>query len=158
VAQTASVIGREFQGDILTEVYENVDVLDDSLIDLQRRELIRETSLAPHRLYMYKHALTQEAAYRSLLLSTRRDIHLRVALCLEHTNPEQAHNVARHFLEAQEQARALPYLVEAADQAGREYSTSEAIGYYTQALKILDDVKDAKLARRTYEGFGGALT
>jgi len=158
VVQTASVIGREFQGDTLTEVYENVDVLDDSLIDLQRRELIRETSLAPNRLYMYKHALTQEAAYRSLLLSTRRDIHLRVALCLERTNPEQAHNVARHFLEAQEQARALPYLVEAADQAGREYSTSEAIGYYTQALKILDDVKDAKLARRAYEGFGGALS
>ena len=158
VAQTASVIGREFQGDTLAAIYENLDVLDGALAELQRRELIREKQLLPQHLYVYKHALTQEAAYASLLLSRRREIHLQVALCLERSNPDQLHNIARHFIEAQEQPRAVPYLVKAGDQAAREYSTSEAIGYYGQAIEILDGVKDPELHRQAYEGLGGALT
>ena len=158
VAQTAAVIGREFQVDTLAAIYDDVQIMDLAITDLQRRELIREKSLIPQRLYMYKHALTQEAAYGSLLLSRRRELHLLVADCLEKNNPEQVHNIARHFLEAQERARAVPYLMHAGNQAAREYSTAEAIGYFTQALEILGDEKDAGLMRQAYEGLGGALT
>ena len=158
VAQTASVIGREFQADTLEEISEELDVVDEALTDLQRRELIREKGLAPTRIYMYKHALTQEAAYESLLRSRRRELHLRVAGCLERNNPELVHDIARHYLEAQDQARALPYLVKAGGQAARAYSTPEAIGHFSRALEILKAVKDAGLARQAYEGLGGALT
>ena len=61
---------------------------------------------------------------------------------------------------AGEKARALPYLVEAGDRAARVYSTYEAIGYFTQAIEVLDSdgASDLGLARRAYEGRGGALT
>ena len=66
VAQTASVIGREFGAATLAEIYENPGSLDESITDLQRRELIRGKSRIPHLQYMYKHILTQKAAYASL--------------------------------------------------------------------------------------------
>ena len=82
VAQTASVIGREFQFDTLEDVHDAPRQLDESLTDLQRRELIREKSRMPRRVYMYKHALTQETAYASLLLRRRRELHRLVAECV----------------------------------------------------------------------------
>lgn len=158
VAQTASVIGREFALGTLTEIYRTQAHLDVALADLQRRELIREKSRVPHPRYMYKHVLTQEAAYASLLLSRRRELHLQVAQCLERHSPEQVHEIARHFLEAQEQGQAVPYLVEAGDQAARAYAAAEAVEYYSQALDILNTTQDPKLHRRAFEGLGGALT
>ena len=158
VAQTASVIGREFDFGILEEIFDGAGMLAESLSDLQRRELIREKGRVPQPHYTYKHILTLEAAYSSLLLSRRRELHLRVAECLERVSPEQHHDISRHFLQAGESARAVPYLVEAGTQAARAYSTSEAIGNFTQALEILADAKDAGLERRAYEGLGSALT
>ena len=158
VAQTASVIGREFDFSTLDEISDSTGTLSESLSDLQRRELIREKGRVPQPHYSYKHVLTQEAAYSSLLLSRRRELHLRVAECLERVSPEQHHDIARHFLQSGEGARAVPYLVDAGSQAARAYSTSEAIGNFTQALEILADTKDAGLERRAYEGLGGALT
>lgn len=157
VAQTASVIGREFGAATLGDVYENPGALDECITDLQRRELIREKSRIPQLQYMYKHILTQEAAYGSLLLSRRREIHLRVGDCLERDNPDQAHEIARHFQSANEPARSVPYLVDLGDRAAREYSTAEAISYYNSALQILETEQDVQLARRAYEGLGGAL-
>ena len=157
VAQTASVIGREFELGTLEEIYDGTASLDESLTDLQRRELIREKGRVPQPHYMYKHILTQEAAYSSLLLSRRRELHLRVAECLERLSPDQHHDIARHFLQAGERARAVPYLVEAGEHAARAYSSAEAIGNFTQALEILADAKDTDLERRAYEGLGGSL-
>ncbi|MFQ5796113.1 MAG: AAA family ATPase, partial [Candidatus Bipolaricaulia bacterium] len=157
VAQTASVIGRQFEFNTLTDVHETPQVLDEALTDLQRRELIREKSRIPQQVYMFKHALTQETAYASLLLSKRRELHRRVAECLEQTDPERVTDIARHFFEAREHARALPCLVEAGDRAARAYSTPEAIELYMRALEIVQTVKDLPLARRAFEGLGGAL-
>ncbi|MCC7353205.1 MAG: AAA family ATPase [Anaerolineae bacterium] len=158
VAQTAAVIGREFQFDVLADVYDVRQGLDDVLGNLQRRELIREKSRLPHRLYLFKHVLTQETAYSSILLSKRRELHQRVAESLERVDKERVHDIARHFLEAQEETRALPYLVDAGDRAARAYATPEAISYYSRALEILQAVEDMSLMRRAYEGLGGALT
>jgi tetratricopeptide (TPR) repeat protein len=152
------VIGREFGYDTLADVYDVMDVLDDALADGQRRGLIREKSRLPQRVYSYQHALTQEAAYGSLLLSTRRVLHRRVAECLQRLDPQRANEIGNHFLEAREPALALPYIVESADRAARAYSTTEAIKYYTQALDVLGNLDDQTLARRVYEGFGGTLT
>ena len=157
VAQAASVIGREFQYDVLTDVHEARAAPDEALGTLQRRELVRETSRVPRRAYRFKHVLTQETAYMSVLLARRRDLHRRVAECLERIEPDRINDIARHFLEAKDNARALPYLVEAGDRAARVYATQEAIGFYTRALEILPSVEGAPLARRAYEGLGGAL-
>jgi tetratricopeptide (TPR) repeat protein len=73
-------------------------------------------------------------------------------------DPERVTDIARHFNEAGERERALPYLVEAADRAARAYATAEAIAFYREALEILESVGNPELARRVYEGLGSALT
>ena len=158
VVQTASVIGREFELGTLEEIFDGTASLEESLSDLQRRELIREKGRVPQPHYTYKHVLTQEAAYSSLLLSRRRELHLRVAEFLERLYPDEHYDIARHFLQAGERVRAVPYLVESGEHAARAYSSSEAIGNFTQALEILAESKDANLERRAYEGLGGSLT
>ena len=85
-------------------------------------------------------------------------MHRRFAEFIERTEPERANDIGRNFLEAKEEARALPYLVEAGDRAARAYSTTEAISLYTRAVEILQTVDDLKLARRAHEGLGSALT
>ncbi len=119
VTQTASVIGREFHFDTLAEVYGPADSLNETMIELQRCELVREKSRLPERVYVFKHVMTQETAYGSLLLSRRRELHGRVAEHLERTAAERVNDIARHFIEAREEARALPYLVDSADGAAR---------------------------------------
>jgi class 3 adenylate cyclase/tetratricopeptide (TPR) repeat protein len=157
VAQTAAVVGRDFAYDALEEVYENSDVLGGAVSMLQRRELIREKSRIPRRAYLFKHVLTQETAYASLLLSKRRDLHKRVGEYLERVEPERAGEIARHYLEARLEERALPYLVQAGESAASADAREEARGYYRKAIDILQRVQDTTLARRAYEGLGKVL-
>jgi class 3 adenylate cyclase/tetratricopeptide (TPR) repeat protein len=155
VLQTASVIGRDFAFDTLSEIHEPPEAVDPSLASLQRRELIREMSL---REYTFKHALTRETVYASLLLKARRQLHLRVAECLEGYTPKPVADIARHYLEARQPERALPYLIEAGEKAARAYSTPEAIAYFKQALEVSQAIDNLPLARRAFEGLGGAYT
>ncbi len=158
VAQTASVIGRNFPFDILETVHDSRDPLDRTLTDLQRRELIREKSRIPERLYVFKHTLTQETVYASLLLKKRRQLHKSVAEYLEANQPDRVNAIARHFLEAREYARALPNLVEAGNRAARAYSTMEATELFIKAIDMLEKVNlDIEMARCAFEGLGGAL-
>ncbi|HEX9075157.1 MAG TPA: adenylate/guanylate cyclase domain-containing protein, partial [Anaerolineae bacterium] len=157
-AQTAAVIGREFQFLVLADVYGTGAKVETSIATLQQRELVREKTHQPEIVYLFKHTLTQETAYGSVLLSRRRELHRRVAECLERMDPTRVNDIARHFWQAQEEARALPYLLGAGDRAARAYATPEAIQYYTQALQALQKVDNLEQARRAYEGLGGALT
>ncbi len=157
VAQTASVVGRDFQYDVLGEVYESPQTLDPSLATLQQRELVREKSRIPTRAYMFKHVLTQETAYSSVLLSRRREIHRRVAECLERVAPDRVNDIARHYLEARQDARALPYLIEAADREARAGARDEAIGHYRQAVAVSINLDDHASVRKAYEGLGKSL-
>ena len=119
-------------------------------------------------MYQFKHALTQETAYDSLLLSSRRSASFAGCRVLEAAGAEHSGDIAqqltgeiaRHFLGAEEPARALPYLVEAGDWAASAYATPEASGYYRQALAILENVAEYQLemAQRAYEGLGSIFT
>lgn len=157
VAQTASVIGRDFWYNVLNDVYEAPQVLDTSLAGLQRRELVREKSRTPGRVYTFKHVLTQETAYSSVLLSKRRELHRKVGECIERVAPERVNELARHFLEARDEARALPYLIAAGDSAASSASREEAVGYYRKAIDIMQRIVDIPMARRAYEGLAKAL-
>jgi predicted ATPase/class 3 adenylate cyclase len=158
VAQTAAVVGREVPQAALAAVYERPDELEPGLQSLLQRELLREKASGPERTFSFKHVLTQETVYASILLRQRRDLHRRVGAALEHLAPDRPAEIARHFQEAREPGRALPYLLDAADQAARNYSVREAIGLYEQALELLKSADQAGLARRAYEGLGGAVT
>jgi class 3 adenylate cyclase/tetratricopeptide (TPR) repeat protein len=153
-AQTASVVGREFGYDVLSDVYEMPATLDGAMSSLQRRELVREKSRIPRRVYLFKHVLTQETAYASMLLSRRRELHGRVAECLERMEDESASEIARHFLEARKEDRALPYLVEAGERAARAGARDEASVCFRKAIDIAQSMDDVGMARRAYEGLG----
>jgi class 3 adenylate cyclase/tetratricopeptide (TPR) repeat protein len=156
VAQTASAIGREFEYNILDTVYDPAPSVDSALTTLTRRELVREKTRLPNRVYLFKHVLVQETAYASLLLSRRREIHLKLAECLEKLEPQRVYEIGRHFLEARQDRRALPYILAAGDQAIRSGARDEATNHYSKAIDILSRVDDHESARRAYEGLGKA--
>ncbi len=158
VLQAAAVLGREFSTEILADIADSTDSIEPVLVDLQRREMVREKSRFPSRTFMFKHVLTQEAAYNSVLLSNRRELHRRAAEALIARDPEAAGDISRHLLEARQAARAVPFLVEAGEKASKAYSTEEAIGYFQRAIELQTTVNDPGLMRRAYEELGGALS
>lgn len=157
-AQTASVLGREFEYAPLTELSDAEARLEPALDVLQARELVRAKRDTALRAYLFKHALTQETAYSSLLLSKRRALHKRAAAYLEAHADDRVNEIARHWLDANENERALPFVLKAADRAAHAYATTEAIAYYTRALELARELGDISALRHAYEGLGSSLS
>jgi tetratricopeptide (TPR) repeat protein len=155
--QTAAVIGREFNFDLLSAIDPENAGLESALTSLKRGGLVRETSRVPRRVFMFKHALTQDTAYGSLLLSRRRELHREIADWMEREEPERVNEIGRHLLEARENERALPYLVVGGNEASKTFSMREATVSYRRAVSIVDAVDDVALGREAFEGLGGAL-
>ncbi len=157
VVQAAAVIGRQFGFETLASITSEGTDLENALSELQRRELIQEKSRNPQPVYQFKHALTQETAYASLLRRRCQELHLLTAEYLEGTKAEVPSEIARHYINAREQMRAVPFLIDAGNHAARASSTPEAIEFITSALEILEGSEELSLIRRAYEGLGGAL-
>lgn len=158
ILQAAAVLGREFSPAVLNGVIETPEQLEPTLIEFQRRELVREKSHEPRRTFTFKHVLVQEAAYNSILLSNRRELHRRAAETLIASDPESVTDISRHLIEARQSARAAPYLVQAGDRAAKAYATAEAITYYNQVIGLQGSLSDLGALRRAYEGLGAALS
>lgn len=158
--QAAAVIGRTFLYRILVAIREASDKLDRQLRELQRLELVREAAREPEREYAFRHALTQEAAYSSILQRRRRELHLRVGEALEMLFPEradeQAAMVGHHFAEAQD-PRAVRYLRVAGDRALRLHALEDAVSHYERALALLKPDDDADLVTDLHLKHGRAL-
>jgi predicted ATPase len=127
------------------------DQLADQLTQLENAELVRrlpEEDLA----YFFKHALTQESAYESLLLKKRHEIHRRVADAYEQLYPaqldENAALLAQHYSEAGDDAKTFVYAVRAGDAAARVFAYTEACSHYTQALDALNRLPDTGEQRK----------
>ena len=116
--------------------------LDDVSASLERLEeaqllqRLAELDLA----YLFKHALTQETAYQSLLRKRRREIHLMVARSYEQLYAgridEYAALLAQHYAEAGDNARTFEYSRRAGDAAARVFATDEALVHYSRALQV----------------------
>lgn len=154
IIQAAAVLGREFDHDTLADLTGDAAQLSYSLPALRRRELIHPAGTDRDS---FKHGLTQEAAYESLLLSRRRQLHHLAAEALARRSPDRAAEIARHYLAARQTAQALPYLVTAGHQAAAAFAAPEAIGYFNQALAH-EELADAATARAAYVGLGGIYT
>jgi class 3 adenylate cyclase/tetratricopeptide (TPR) repeat protein len=161
VLQRASVVGRFFTARVLRATDEpGGEALERTLAHLLRAELIREGARLPEAEYLFKHALTQEAAYASLLAEQRRALHRRVAAYLEETSGAgegEPALLARHWLLAEEWEPALRYTLQAAERARKLYVRSEAIGHYWQALELLDRLSPTPERRRTHLEIAVAL-
>ena len=138
--QLAAVIGRSFYHRVLKFVSDPAIPLDKQLSALQRVELIREAARIPELEYVFRHELTRDAAYNSILRRRRREFHQHVGEAIETLFPdrleEQAHRLAHHFSEARDDERALKYSTMAGDAAARLYANAEAITHYTHALEL----------------------
>lgn len=154
VAQAASVVGREFQYDRLAALLPGS--VDGALVELQRREMIREVARLPKRVFQFRHALVSDAVYETILLKSRRRYHATLAYFLERTEPGQVEELADHWLKARQRTKAVPHLVDAAERATRSYAIPEAIRRSESALEILGEDGDVELTRRALETLGKA--
>lgn len=158
VLQAASVIGRVFPYRVLQAIVEQKEELVRHLAILQQEEMIREHTRLPELEFIFKHCLTQEAAYSGLLKRNRRVYHRRVATALEELFPERldemAGVLAYHWERAAVAGRAIDYLLRAGDQARALYAHQEAIGFYERALVLLRRQGDTEGTARTLMKLG----
>jgi predicted ATPase len=140
--QTAAVVGHDVPVPLLQAVTGLTDeALHNDLQHLQAAEFLYETRQLPAPTYTFKHALTREAAYQSLLASTRRQLHQCIAQVLEaqfaglvETQPEV---LAHHYRQSGDTAKAVLYLQRAGAQATQRSAYAEARQHLTTGLEIL---------------------
>ena len=146
--QTAAVIGPEFSLPLLRAVCEGPGLPDAHLRELTRLEFLYERSETEGPTYVFRHALTQEAVYGSLLERHRRTSHAAVGHALEvlyaERTDEIAELLAHHFGRSDEPDKAVDYAILAAEKAQRRWANSEALTYFDDALHRLDAMPDTR--------------
>ena len=141
--QSAAVIGKDVPLPVLEAI---ADLPDESvrasLDHLQSAELLYEATLFPEVEYTFKHALTHEVAYGSLLHATRRSLHARIVGVIEDLYParlsEQVERLAHHALHGGQSDKAVRYLRQAGAKAAARSAHREAVGFLEQALEVID--------------------
>ena len=163
VLKIASVIGRSFLERVLRAIAEADETLDGALAELEQLDLIRERSRIPELEYVFTHALVHDAAYESLLLQRRRELHARVGEAIERLFAKRLDEfsgvLAYHFARAEKWEQAQNYLFKAGDRAERVAGDAEALAHYRQAVAAYgrafgdrwDPVQRAKVERRIGE-------
>jgi predicted ATPase len=141
------VIGKEFALSLLKRVVDQPeDELRRLLSHLQTGEFIYEQPAFPEIEYVFKHALTQEVAYNSLLLERRKGLHERTAQALEalfHNRLEDHYgDLAHHYTRSGNTQKAVEYLQLAGQQAVQRSANAEAISHLTAALESLKTLPD----------------
>jgi class 3 adenylate cyclase/tetratricopeptide (TPR) repeat protein len=164
LVQTAAVIGTEVPLSLLQAIADlPEDTLRRGLTRLQAAEFLYETSLYPDREYTFKHALTHEVAYSSLLQERRRMLHARIVESLEALAGdrvvEHVERLAHHALRGEVWTKTLAYCRQAGEKAMARPAYREAVEYFEQALRALphlphlhdtrEQVIDLRLAQRS---------
>jgi tetratricopeptide (TPR) repeat protein len=140
--QTAAVIGMEVSRPLLQAIADAPEAeLHRGLGQLQAAEFLYETSLFPEHAYTFKHALTHEVAYSSLLQERRRALHARIVeaiagLSADHLT-EQVDRLAHHALRGEVWDKAAAYCRQAGAKAFVRSALREAVAYFEQALAAL---------------------
>jgi class 3 adenylate cyclase/tetratricopeptide (TPR) repeat protein len=138
--QYASVIGRSFYYRVLQLISEMESDLEVHLNTLQRVELIREAARHPEMEYVFRHELTRDAAYKTILRRQRKKFHLEVGGAIEALFPDRleefAPRLAYHFDQGRTNEKAQKYYTMAGDSAARLYANTEAIRHYTRAIEL----------------------
>ena len=146
--QTAAVIGTEVSFPLLQVIAEMPEEgLYRGLSNLQAAEFLYEASLFPERVYTFKHPLTHEVAYRSLLQERRRALHARIVEMVETLHAgrldDQVDRLAHHTLGGEVWDRALVYCRQAGEKAMARSAHRESGGYFAQALEVLQHLPES---------------
>ena len=145
--QAAAVVGK----DVPLALLQGVSGLDENevtlaLTRLQAAEFLYETSFFPEPEYTFKHALTHEVAYGSLLAERRRALHARIVETIEKSYAarisEQVERLGHHALRAESWDKAIAYLRQAAAKAASRSANVEVIDDLTKGLDALKHIPD----------------
>jgi class 3 adenylate cyclase/tetratricopeptide (TPR) repeat protein len=150
--QTAAVIGTEVPLSLLQAIAEApAEALQRDLEHLQAAEFLYETRLFPEREYIFKHALTHEVAYGSLLQERRRLLHARIVEALEALAGEQrdehVDRLAHHALRGEVWDKAVTYCRQAGTRAVARSANQEAVLCFEQALEALAHLPESRDTR-----------
>ncbi|MDA8141298.1 MAG: AAA family ATPase, partial [Desulfobacteraceae bacterium] len=152
IIQLASVIGREFTFRVLQAVSEMQTDIKSHLLNLQGLELIYEKNLFPELEFVFKHALTVEVTYNSLLSNRKKEIHRSIGAAIETLyadNLEEYYEMlAYHYTKGEVIDKASRYLKYAGKKAARNHAMWEAFGFYKQAADLLKKLPDS-VAKKT---------
>jgi predicted ATPase len=136
----AAVLGRQFSLPLLTAIVADEADVGHAIRELQRLQFIRQTRRWPEPQFRFKHVLTQEAAYRTLLIRQRPTLHARAASALKRLHGDRigelAGELARHHEAAGELAEALADHRRAGETARWAAAPPEALGHYSAALDL----------------------
>jgi tetratricopeptide (TPR) repeat protein len=150
--QVASVIGRDFAYRILQTITGMQQELKSCLLNLQELEFIYEKSLFPELEYIFKHALTQEVAYNSLLLKRRKEIHERIGKAIEELYADRLEEfyeiLAHHYSRAENLEKAYHYLRLSSIKAGLRTSWWESVNLGREAIDVLKRMPDTDENKR----------
>lgn len=139
VLRVASVIGREFSRGVLEDVVDRGGALPRALDRLKHSGLVQQVSVAPEAVYRFKHALTEEVAYDSLLEHQRAALHERVGRAIEQRYAghleEQVDRLVHHFSRAESWADAIRFAMQSADRASD-------LSQYADAMQTMDKVQE----------------
>ena len=140
LVKIASVIGKNFFYRILINVATAIEGIDSRLSYLKKIQLIMERMRLDELEFFFKHALVQEAAYKSILHDKRKALHLRVAKTIESLFKERLHEfygmLALHYNRGQDYENAEYYLTKAGEEALKSSASKEALHYYKEALSL----------------------
>ena len=147
--ESASVIGKDVPFDLLHAIAALPDeALHQGLAHLQGAEFLYETSLFPDIQYTFKHALTHEVAYRSLLQERRRALHAHIADTMERLYAdrltEQVERLAHHAFQGEVWDKAGVYLRRAGTKAAARSANREAVAYFKQAVLALGHLPESR--------------
>jgi TOMM system kinase/cyclase fusion protein len=166
MTQLGATLGREFSYELLQAVAPwDEGTLQQGLHQLVAAEFLYQRGVPPQATYVFKHALIQEAAYQSLLKSTRQQYHQRIAQVLEARFPEvcetQPELVAQHYTEASCSEQAVRYWQRAGEHASEHSAHLEAISHCTTGIELLTTLPETpertQHALTLYSTLGAAL-
>ena len=147
--QAAAVVGKEVPCPLLQAIAElPEEPLRQGLTHLQAAEFLYEMRLFPELEYTFKHALTHEVAYGSLLHERRRTLHARLVGVIETLSPdrlaEQGERLAHHAFRGEVWEKAVTYLRQAGAKAFARSANREAVARFEQALAALAHLPDTR--------------
>ena len=154
VLRVASVIGQEFKHWLLNAIYpyrQTEEELRERLEQLSQRDILEGPH--PELLYLFRHILTREVAYESLLYADRRTLHRRIGESIEAQQSGQLAEywevLAHHFGLAKEWAKALDYHLKAGRKAQNIYANQDAAHHFRQALKAAEHTPHSEARQLT---------
>jgi DNA-binding NtrC family response regulator/tetratricopeptide (TPR) repeat protein len=142
LVQAAAVIGKEFPLALLQAIARRPEMVARLLADLGAAEFIYERAVFPDVEYTFKHALTHEVVYESLLVEERKASHARVLVAIETLYrdrlSEHVERLAHHAVRGERWEQALSYLRQAGAKAAGRSAHREAVSHFEEALAVLE--------------------